>query len=218
MPRPPPKDALRILLVDDHAVVRQGLKQILAEEFERSQFGEAQSVQEALDLLRGRKWDVVVLDIDLPGRSGLEVLKEVKSCPARIPVLVLSMYPEDQFAIRTLKAGADGYLTKQSAPEELVNAVRKVCAGGKYVGPRLAERMAAELDESVGIRPHEGLSDREYEVMCKIALGKTAREIATEMALSDKTISTYRRRILQKMKFKNNSDLTRYALEHDLVK
>jgi DNA-binding NarL/FixJ family response regulator len=208
---------IRILIADDHAIVRRGLKQILAEESGMTVAGEAQNAQEVLDLVRKQKWHVVVLDIAMPGRGGLEVLKEIKQEQAQLPVLILSMHPEDQYAIRALKAGAAGYLTKESAPEELVKAIRKVLAGGKYVSASLAEKLALALETDTKKLPHEALSDREYQVLCLIASGKTVGEIAEELSLSVKTISTYRARILEKMNLKSNAALTHYAVQQRLV-
>ncbi len=208
---------MRILITDDHAVVRQGLKQILAEEFKRAEFGEASNVQEAIDKVWKEHWDVVVLDITMPGRSGLEVLKEIKKSKPKLPVLMLSMHPEDQFAVRLLKIGASGYMTKESAPQELVGAVKKVVAGGRYVSPALAEKMASYLAIDVQTPPHERLSDREFLVLRLIASGKTPTVIAKELGLSVKTISTYRMRILEKMSMANNAELTHYAIQNQLT-
>jgi two-component system, NarL family, invasion response regulator UvrY len=208
---------MKILITDDHAVVRQGLKQILLEEFTRAEFGEATNAQEAIERVWKENWDVVVLDITMPGRSGLEVLKEIKKSRPKLPVLVLSMHPEDQFAVRILKIGASGYMTKESAPNELVGAVRKVMAGGRYVSPSLAEKMASYLAVDVHTPPHERLSDREFLVLRLIASGKTPTAIAKELALSVKTISTYRMRILEKMSMSNNAELTHYAIQNQLV-
>jgi DNA-binding NarL/FixJ family response regulator len=208
---------MRILIADDHAVVRQGLKQILAEEFKRAEYGEASNVQEAIDKVWKENWDVVVLDITMPGRSGLEVLKEIKKSRPKLPVLMLSMHPEDQFAVRLLKIGASGYMTKESAPNELVGAVKKVVAGGRYVSAALAEKMASYLAIDVQTPPHERLSDREFLVLRLIASGKTPTAIAKELGLSVKTISTYRMRILEKMSMANNAELTHYAIQNNLV-
>ncbi|HVM48138.1 MAG TPA: response regulator transcription factor [Candidatus Acidoferrum sp.] len=208
---------MRILLADDHALVRQGLKLILADHFEHTQFGEARNANEALARVSKENWDVLVLDITMPGRSGLDVLQEVKRLRPKLPVLVLSMHPEDQFAVRMLKSGAAGYLTKESAGEELAGAIRKVIAGGRYVSPSLAERMASYLDMDVLKAPHERLSDREYLIFRMIASGKQVSQIARELSLSVKTISTYRARVLQKTDLKNNAELTRYAVEQGLV-
>jgi DNA-binding NarL/FixJ family response regulator len=207
---------MRILLADDHAVVRHGLKQILADEFKRAAFGEARNAQEALDLVWKDNWDVVVLDITMPGRSGLEVLREIKKSKPKLPVLVLSMHPENQFAVRVLKRGASGYMTKESAPEELVGAIKKVLAGGRYVSPSLGEKLATYLASDT--KPvQELLSDREFQVLRLIASGKMVSEIAKELSLSVKTISTYRTRILEKMGLRNNAELMHYAMQHQLV-
>ena len=205
------------MLTDDHAVVRRGLKQIIAEEFPRATFGEARNAQEALDLVWKENWDIVVLDITMPGRSGLEVLREIKKSKPKIPVLVLSMHPENQFAIRVLKRGASGYMTKESAPQELVGAIRKVLAGGRYVSNSLAERLATDLSSDTHKPAQELLSDREFQVLRLIASGKQVSEIAKELSLSVKTISTYRTRILEKMGLKNNAELMHYAMHHQLV-
>lgn len=208
---------LKILITDDHAVVRRGLKQILAEEFDEVVFGEAQNMREMLEHLQKEAWDVAILDITLPGRSGLELLGELKLTHPNLPVLVLSMHPEDQYGIRVLKSGASGYMTKESAPDEIAIAIRKVLRGGKYVSPSLAERLVFNLEVNREKRLHEALSDREYEVMLMIASGKTLTEIAQKLDLSIKTVSTYRTRILGKMKMENNGQLIRYALENRLV-
>jgi DNA-binding NarL/FixJ family response regulator len=197
--------------------VRQGLKQILAEEFTKAEFGEATNAQEAIDRVWKENWDVVVLDITMPGRGGLEVLKEIKKSRPKLPVLMLSMHPEDQFAVRLLKIGASGYMTKESAPNELVGAVKKVIAGGRYVSPALAEKMASYLAIDVQTPPHERLSDREFLVLRLIASGKTPTKIARELGLSVKTISTYRMRILEKMSMSNNAEITTYAIQNQLV-
>ncbi len=180
-------------------------------------FGEARNAQEAITRVWQEKWDVVVLDITLPGRSGLEVLKEIKHSRPTLPVLVLSMHPEDQFAVRILKAGAAGYLTKESAAEELVGAIKKVVAGGRYISQFLAERLASYLDVDVQKAPHERLSDREFLILRMIASGKTVGRIAKELSLSVSTVSTYRTRILRKMDMENNAELTHYALQQGLV-
>ncbi|MES2693861.1 MAG: response regulator transcription factor [Verrucomicrobiota bacterium] len=208
---------MKILLTDDHAILRQGLKQILAEEFKRAEFGEASSAQEAIERVWKEHWDIVVLDITMPGRSGVEVLKEIKKSKPKLPVLMLSMLPEDQFAVRLLKAGAAGYMTKETAPSELVGAVKKIMAGGRYVSPSLAEKMASYLAIDVQTPPHERLSDREFLVLRQIASGKTPTIIAKEIGLSVKTVSTYRMRILEKMSMANNAELTTYAIHNQLV-
>lgn len=209
---------MRILIADDHAVVRQGLKQILAAEFKQAVFGEAGTGQQALELAWREPWDVLVLDITLPGQNGLDVLKAIKKSRPRLPVLMLSMHPEDQFAVRMLKIGAAGYMTKESAPAELVGAVKKVISGGRYVSPALAEKMAAYLAIDVQTAPHERLSDREFVVLRLIASGKTVSAIAQELSLSVKTVSTYRTRILEKTGMQNSAELTHYAIQNQLVK
>lgn len=207
----------RILIVDDHPIVREGLKQIVAKSADMIVGGEAVSGQEALNKLRSEHWDVVLLDISLPDRSGHEVLRQIKGEGMKVRVLVLSMLPEEQYAVRMLKAGASGYMTKESAPEELINAIRKISLGGKYISLPLAERLAFNLDDDSERPPHEALSDREYEVLCMIAAGKTVRLISEELLLSPKTISGYRARALAKMKLKNNAEITRYAIRNKLV-
>lgn len=197
--------------------MRQGLKLILADHFQRAVFGEARNAQEALARVLKEKWDVAVLDVTLPGRSGLEVLKEMKRLRPQMPVLILSMHPEDQFAVRMLKTGAAGYLTKESAGSELVGAIEKVVAGGRYVSASLAERLASYLDVDVQKAPHERLSDREFLILRMIASGKTVSQIGRELSLSVKTISTYRARLLEKMDMKNNAELTHYAVQKALV-
>ena len=209
---------MRILIADDHAVVRQGLKQILAAEFSQAVFGEASNGQQAIELVWRESWDVLVLDITMPGQNGLDVLKAIKKSRPRLPVLMLSMHPEDQFAVRMLKIGAAGYMTKESAPAELVGAVKKVVNGGRYVSPALAEKMASFLSIDVQTAPHERLSNREFVVLRMIASGKTVSEIALELSLSVKTVSTYRTRILEKMGMRNSAELTHYAIQNQLVK
>lgn len=208
---------IKILIADDHAIVRQGLKQILADTPDLAVRGEAQTGQEVLNKVRTGEWDLVVLDLAMPGRGGLDVLKELKRERPKLPILVLSIYPEDQYAVRVLKAGASGYLTKESAPEELIKAIRKITAGGKYVSSYVTEKLVFNLGRDAETPPHETLSNREYQVMCLIASGKTVKDIAKEMALSIKTISTYRVRILEKMKMKSNSELIHYGIRNQLV-
>ncbi len=197
--------------------MRQGLKLILADHFKKAVFGQARNATEALMRIAKEHWDVLVLDITMPGRSGLEILQDVKRLRPKLPVLVLSMHPEDQFAVRMLKAGADGYLTKESADVELVGAIKKVVGGGRYISPSLAERMASYLTIDVHKAPHERLSDREFLVLRMIASGQTVSQIGRELSLSVKTISTYRARLLDKMDMKNNSELTHYAVQQHLV-
>ena len=208
---------LQILIADDHPVVRRGLRQIIAETSDIVVAGEATNGWEVLSKVRAASYDVVVLDITMPGMDGVDVLAQLKNEKPGLPVLMLSMHPEEQYAVRALRAGASGYLTKESTPEELVAAIRKVSAGGRYVSSSLAERLAAVVQENANRLPHETLSDREYQVMCQIAGGKTVAEIAKKLSLSVKTISTYRSRILEKMKMKNNAELTHYAIENRLV-
>jgi len=208
---------IRILIADDHAIVRRGLKHIVSEQPDMTVAGEAENARQVLDLVRTDKWDVIVLDINMPGRSGLEVLKELRRAHPKLPVLVLSVHPEDQYGVRVLKAGAAGYLTKDSAPDELVQAIRKVHRGGKYVSASLAEVLAFELETETDRPRHKSLSDREYQVMTMIASGKTVGEIGEELSLSVKTISTYRARVLGKMKMRTNAELTHYAIQNQLL-
>ena len=208
---------IRILIVDDHSMIRQGLRQILNDAFPRATFGEANSGNEALEQVSNNRWDVVLLDITMPGKSGIDVLKQIVDAQPNLAVLVLSMHPEDQYAVRVLKSGAAGYITKNTASEEVITAVKKVLAGGKYVSASLAENLAAGLNSPTGKAPHEILSDREYQVMRLIALGRSVKEIAFELSLSVKTISTYRTRIMEKTKLKTNSEIIRYAVHEKLV-
>jgi len=207
----------RILLVDDHEVVRDGVRRILDKQPGATTFGEAGTAPEALELVREQDWDVVLLDISLGGRDGLEVLKEIKQLRPRLPVLILSMHSEELFARRALKAGAAGYVTKGSPRAELAQAVDEVIKGGVYVSPTLAEKLVLDLREGTDRPPHETLSDREFEVLRLIASGKTVGEIADILSLSAGTISTYRARILEKMGMKTNAELTHYAIQNKLV-
>jgi DNA-binding NarL/FixJ family response regulator len=207
----------RVLIVDDHEVLREGVKRIFEKQASTAIIGEASTPQEALKLAREQDWDVVVLDLSLGGRSGLEVLKELKQIRPRLPVLILSMHSEEQFAQRAFKAGAAGYVTKDSPQAELVKAIKKVIQGGRYVSPALAEHLLVNLRRETDQPPHEILSDREFEVMRLIASGKTVGEIAGILSLSGGTISTYRTRILEKMGMKTNAELTYYALQNKLV-
>jgi two-component system invasion response regulator UvrY len=211
---------IHILIIDDHTIVQRGLRQIVAGEPDMLVAGEARTGSEGLAMAQAQPWDVVVLDLSMPGRGGLEVLKELKQALPRLPVLILSMYPEEQYAIRALRLGAAGYLTKESAPEELIGAIRKVIKGGRYVSAALAETLAGRMvtHDQIGERPlHESLSDREYLVLRLIGTGKTVTEIADELALSIKTISTYRARILQKMGMRTNAELTHYVISNHLT-
>jgi two-component system invasion response regulator UvrY len=208
---------IRVLIADDHAVVRQGLIQILGDTPEMVVAGVATTGQEVLDQVRATAWDVVVLDISMPDRSGLDVLKELRAERPALPVLVLSMYSEDQYARRVLKAGAAGYVTKDSAADELVRAIRKVVSGGRYVSPSLAEKLAFEIGADASRLPHETLSDREFQVLQLLAAGQSVREIAAELALSVKTVSTYRVRMLEKMHLRTTAELMHYALQNHLI-
>lgn len=210
-------DGLQVLIVDDHPVVRRGLKEILADAPDVAEVGEADHPQQALDLVLSRHWDVVVLDLGLPGRGGLDVLKELRRDKPKLPVLILSMQPEDQYAVRALRAGAAGYLTKETAPDKLLEAIRKVTSGGRYISPAVAEQMAAGLAVDATKPLHELLSDREYEVLRLIGSGQTVGDIAEQLSLSVKTVSSYRARILEKMGMSNNAELMQYAIRNSLV-
>ena len=207
---------IKVIIVDDHPVVRRGLKQILHEEPDVKVVGEAESAQEAFKIIRTIDCDAVVLDISLPGTSGVEILKQLKCVYKKLPVLILSVHPEEQYAVRVMKAGASGYLTKESAPEELVKAIRKIISGGKYISSSLAERLIMDVDAS-GKPRHENLSDREFEIMRMIAQGKAIKKIAEELCLSEKTVSTYRTRLLNKMNMTTNAEIISYALKNKLI-
>lgn len=208
---------IRILIADDHAIVREGLKQILADTKDMVVAGDAENGGEAIKLVRKSDGDVLLLDISMPDRSGIEVLKQVKKESPKIAVLMLSMHREDQYAIRSLKAGAAGYLNKQSAPEQLVEAIRQVAAGRKYISPALAQELANQVGDGREVPLHDTLSDREYQTLVMISSGKTVGDIAAELSLSVKTISMYRSRLLQKMKLRHNAELTHYAIKNHLV-
>lgn len=208
---------IRILVADDHAVVRQGVKQILAEVKDIIVKGEAQNGPETLKKITENDYDVVLLDISMPGRSGLEVLEDIKAQHPKLAVLILSMHPEEQYAVRALRAGASGYLTKASAPQELIGAIRKAAGGGKYVTSSLAEKLADEMETDIEKLPHERLSNREHQVMLMLAEGKSVSDIADELCLSVKTISTYRTRVMSKMGMKKNAELTLYAVHNKLI-
>lgn len=208
---------IRVMLADDHAVVRRGLRQIIAESGDIEVVGEASDYPELAALMRNQSCDVLVLDISMPGKNGIEVLKIVHEREPRLPVLILSMYPEDQYAMRALKAGAFGYVTKDSAPERLVDAIRTLSKGKKYITPELAATLAENLAAPVDQEPHQTLSDREYETLRLIASGMKLSDIAEAMSLSPKTVSVYRARLLEKMKLKYNAELTHYALKNGLV-
>ena len=206
-----------ILLADDHAVVRRGLRDVLADAFPSAQFAEAGTGDEVLDYVRKHACNLVVLDVNMPGRSGVDVLREVKSIAPDVPVLMLSVQPEDQYAVRCLKAGASGYLSKDSAVEELVKAAQKVMDGGRYISEQLSEKLAREIQKPSIKEPHQLLSDRELEVMRMIASGNSLTEIGEALHLSVKTVSTYRSRCLLKMQMESNAELVRYVLEHKLL-
>ncbi|RJX34195.1 MAG: DNA-binding response regulator [Oxalobacter sp.] len=211
------KSPIRVLIADDHAIVREGLKQILADNKDIMVAGEARNGAEAVKLAREGDCDVVLMDISMPDRSGIEVLKQIKKEIPQLCVLMLSMHREDLYAIRSLKAGAAGYLNKQSAPNELVNAIRMVASGMKYISPELAQVLARQIGEDQDAPLHEALSDREYQTLTMIASGKSVSDIAEELSLSVKTVSEYRARLLAKMKLKNSAELTHYAIKHRLV-
>lgn len=208
---------MRVLIADDHAVFRRGLRETLAEAFSRVSFGEARTAQETLEHVRRQDWDVVILDISMPGKSGLDILDDLKRLRPKLPILLLSMHPEQQFARRALKAGAAGYLTKDGVPEELKVAIKKIVVGGRYVSATLAEKLAVDLREGAELPLHELLSDREFQVLRMIASGKSVKEIGEELSLSVKTVSTYRARILEKTGMKTNAELIRYGLQSQLV-
>lgn len=208
---------IRILLADDHVLFREGLKQILGKHKELRVMDEAGSGTEALEKIYRNRYDVVILDISMPGRSGLDILSEIRSERPDLPVLILSMHPEDQYAVRVLRAGAAGYLTKESAASELITAIHKVASGGRYISAEVAERLADAVKIDHQAAPHQQLSNREFQVMRMLAAGKTLREIAESLILSEKTITTYRARILEKMNLRNNVDLSHYAIQHRLL-
>ncbi len=208
---------MNILLADDHSIVRRGLKEILLEEFPTANFEEVADGQELIRKIRQSKFDIIISDVSMPIKNGLEALKIIKSEFPSLPVLILSIHPEEIYAIRVLKAGASGYMTKESATEELVQAVRTIMNGRKYITHSLAEKMASSLDYDIKKHPHELLSDRELDVMKMIASGKTVSDIAAQLSLSVNTISTYRARVMDKMKLKSNSELTFYAISNNLI-
>jgi DNA-binding NarL/FixJ family response regulator len=210
-------DTIKILIADDHAIVREGLKQIVSEEKDMVVSGEAENAARLMKLLQEDKFSIVVLDINMPGKSGIEALKDIKQIYPDLPVLILSMFSEDQYGLRTIKAGASGYLKKVSAPTELVSAIRKIISGGKYINQSLAEKLADKYGSTKKDLLHEKLSDREYQIMCNIALGKTAEEIAQDLSISINTVYTYRTRIFEKMSMRSNVELTQYVLQNKLV-
>jgi two-component system invasion response regulator UvrY len=208
---------MNVLIADDHAIVRRGLREILADAFPDLRVQEAQQGHETIDAVRKQAFDIVLLDINMPGRGGLEVLEELKELRPKLPVVVVTAFPEEDYALRAFKLGASGYISKESASDELLAAIRKALAGGRYVTPALAERLAGVLAGEAPAAPHELLSNRELQVLRLIATGKTVKEVAAELSLSDKTVATYRTRISQKMRLSTNVELTRYAMQYKLV-
>lgn len=208
---------LRILIADDHTVVRKGLRQILMDEFPNAHIEEVPDAEELIKKVMAEKWDVVVSDLSMPGRSGLDALQQIKISHPDLPVLILSIHPEEQYALRSLKSGASGYLSKDTAPDELVKAVKKVMLGKKYISQAIAEKLANTFSTDTSLNPHESLSDREFDVMKLLANGKSVSEIAEMLSLSVTTVSTYRARLMVKMNLKSNSDLTKYAIENNLL-
>lgn len=208
---------IRVLIADDHTVVRRGLKQILLEGFPTASIEEVPDAEELIKRVMQSEWDVIISDLSMPGRSGLDALQQIKQLNPKLPVLILSIHPEEHYALRVLKAGASGYLSKDSAPDELVTAVNKVLLGKKYITDSIAEKLASVLDKDSNKAPHEVLSDREFSVLKLLAAGKSVSEIAESLFLSVTTVSTYRSRIMSKMNMKNNADLTLYAVEHKLL-
>jgi two-component system, NarL family, invasion response regulator UvrY len=207
---------MRILIADDHAIVRKGLIELLKGEYPAVEIFEALNSQQTMEVANSQSLDVILLDISMPGRNGIETLKQMRAQGIKVPVLMLSMHPEDQYAIRSLKAGASGFINKESATEELLVAIQKIRSGKKYITPSVAEKLA-EVGGHIAKSAHESLSDREMEVLQKIASGKTVTDIAEELSLSVNTISTYRTRLLEKIGLNNNAELTRYAIDHDLI-
>jgi DNA-binding NarL/FixJ family response regulator len=210
-------DKIHVLIADDHAIVRQGLRQILSETGDMVVSGEADDGTEAIRLARSKRWDVFLLDVSMPSRNGIDTLKQLHREFPRQPVLILSMHAEEQYAVRAIKSGAAGYLTKQSAPELLVTAIRQVASGKRFISPTLAEQLAAAISDDGDKLPHERVTDREYQVLVRIASGKTLTQIAEELNLSVKTVSEYRKRLLDKMRLDTTAELIRYGVEHGLV-
>lgn len=209
---------MRVLIVDDHSVVREGIKQLLREEFPDCAVAEARNAEEASRVIQSQEWDLLILDLSLPDRSGMDVLKEAKRKMPSVPVVVLSMHTEEQFAIRALRAGASGYVTKESASDDLITAVRQSCAGEQYMSPGIAQRIALRSTNDESHVGPEDLTDREYYVLLQLASGKSVGELADQMALSNKTVSTYRVRLLEKLKLRNDAELTRYAIAQKLIR
>ncbi len=208
---------IRVLIADDHPVVREGLKQIISKAPDIIIGGEALNGQEVLDKVNSEKWDAVILDLNMPGKDGFDVLREIRREKQKLPILILSIFSEAQMGVRVLRAGASGFLNKESAPKELIHAIRKIHTGGKYISQKLAEKLAYEIEINTDEEPHKRLSNREFQVLCLIASGKTINEIADQFSLSDKTIRTYRERLLEKMNLKNDVELTHYAIQNKLI-
>jgi DNA-binding NarL/FixJ family response regulator len=208
---------IRVLIADDHAIVRKGLKQLLLEEYPTANIGEVGDAEALVAEVLQEEWDVVICDMNMPGRSGLDALSQIKQTNPKLPVLILSMYPEDQYALRVLKAGASGYLGKETVHEELIKAIKTVLLGRKYITPEVAEKLAESFDMDSEKQPHELLSDREFDVFKLLAVGKSVSEIAEQLSLSVTTISTYRSRIMEKMDMRSNAELARYAIEHKII-
>lgn len=208
---------IKILIADDHPLILKGLKILIDDEPDMKVVAEARDGKEAIDLLKNNKYDIAVIDISMPKKSGIEVLENIKYEKIDIPILILSVYPEEQYAMRLIKSGASGYLTKDSAPDELVKAIRKICDGGKYISDIFTTKIVNTISEPETDKPHELLSNREYRVMCLLAMGKSLKEIGRELNITNKTVSTYRTRLLEKMKLKTNAELTKYAMENKLI-
>lgn len=208
---------IKILIADDHAIVRKGLKQILLDEYPSATIGEAADAEDLLKEVVSTEWDIVICDMNMPGRSGLDALSQIKQSAPQLPVLIMSMYPEEQYALRVLKAGASGYLGKDAIHDDIIRAIQTVRLGKKFITPAVAERLAAALGEDNTQQPHESLSDREFDVFKLLAAGKSVSEIAAQLSLSSTTVSTYRSRIMEKMNIRSNAGLTRYALEKNLI-
>jgi two-component system, NarL family, invasion response regulator UvrY len=208
---------LKILIADDHAIVRRGLKQILLEEYPSATIGEAADAESLITEVINNQWNIVICDMNMPGRSGLDALSQIKQISPQLPVLIMSMYPEDQYALRVLKAGASGYLGKETIHDHIIHAIQTVQLGKKFITPSIAEKLADAVRDDAGHEPHELLSDREFDVFKLLAAGKSVSEIANQLSLSTTTVSTYRTRIMSKMNIKSNADLTRYALEKKMI-
>jgi two-component system invasion response regulator UvrY len=208
---------IRILIADDHAIVRRGLKQLLLEQYPTAQIGETNDAEDLVAKVMEQEWDVVVCDMSMPGRSGLDALQQIKEIAPKLPVLIMSMYPEDQYAIRVLKAGGSGYLGKETIHDDLVRAIETVRMGRKFITPSIAEKLANALDTDMNKPMHEDLSNREFDVFKLLSMGRSISEIASQLSLSTTTVSTYRARILTKMNMRSNAELTRYAIENNIV-